>query len=151
MRRARLTRSTLTRPFLTRGLAALVLAATAVACDDAGPTVPTDPTDTAPTFTETFTGVLSRNGAVSFPFTVAAAGTATGTLTTILPDNTVPLGFAMGTWTGTNCVLVISNDNAIEFSQVVGSVGGAGILCLRVYDIGRINAATTFTVTVVHP
>lgn len=102
-------------------------------------------------FTETFTGVLNQNGAVTFPFTVTAAGTATATLASVLPDNTVPLGFAMGTWNGTSCQSVISNDNATEFTQIVGSVGSAGSLCLRVYDIGRVASTAKFTITVVHP
>ena len=151
MRRAPLTRTFLPRVLLTRSLAALVLAVTAVACDDAGLTTPTDTTTDTPTITETFSGTLSRNGAVSFPFTVFAAGTATSTLVTVLPTSTRSLGLAMGTWTGTACQIVVSNDSAIPFSEVIGSVGGPGTLCLRVYDIGRIGTTATFTIKVVHP
>lgn len=151
MRRDLLTRTFLTRSSLSRRLAVLLLAATAVACDDAGPTAPTDNTTEATNFTETFTGNLGRNGAVTFPFTASTKGTATATLVSIQPDNTVPLGFAMGTWNGTACQSIISNDNAIEFTQIIGSVGSAGALCLRVYDIGRVTTTTKFTVTVVHP
>jgi len=151
MRRVPRFRTFLTRSHLTRGLAALLVLATATACDDAGPTTPTDTTTEPTNFTETFTGVLGRNGALTFPFNVTATGTATATLAAVLPDNTVPLGFAMGTWNGTGCQSVISNDNALEFTQIVGSVGSAGPLCLRVYDIGRVATTATFTLTVVHP
>lgn len=151
MRRALLSRTFLTRSFLTRSLAVAVLAATAAACDDPGPTTPSEPTTVAATFTETFTGVLARNGALTFPFASTAAGTATATLASVLPDNTVPIGFAMGTWNGTSCQSIISNDNATQFSQIVGTVGSAGPLCLRVYDIGRVASTATFTLTVVHP
>jgi hypothetical protein len=151
MRRALLSRTFPPVSALTRALAALVLVATSAACDDPGPTTPDDPEEDAPTFTETFSGVLSKNGALTFPFNALAKGTATATLASVLPDNTVPLGFAMGTWNGQACQSVISNDNAIEFTTIAGTVGSAGPLCLRIYDIGRVATTAKFTITVVHP
>ena len=151
MRRVLRSRTFLPLSFLTRGLAAFMLVAASTACDDPGPTTPTDPEPDPATFTETFTGLLNRNGAITFPFTALAPGTATATLASVLPDNTVPLGFAMGTWSGNTCNSVISNDNSIEFTQIIGSIGSAGLLCLRVYDIGRVATTATFTITVVHP
>lgn len=135
---------------LTRGFAALLLVAGIAACDDPGPTAPDDDDTAAPVFTETFTGSLNPNGALTFPFTALASGTATATVAAMLP-NTVAMGFAMGTWNGTSCQAVITNDNAIEFSQIIGSIGSAGTLCLRVYDIGRLTTTTKFVITVVHP
>src|SRR5687767_7804547 len=61
----------------------LALAALGAAgCDEetAPPTTPTTPT---PTVTESFNGSLSRNGAVTFSFTVGATGQVTATLTTL--------------------------------------------------------------------
>ena len=151
MRRAVLTRTFLTRSLLTRSLAVLAVAATAVACDDPGPTTPTDPTPEVVTFTETFSGTLNRNGAITFPFFAAAAGSATASLADIGPDNTIALGFAMGTWNGQSCHLVISNDNALVFTTLTGSIGSGGQLCLRIADVGRIATTATFTLTVIHP
>ena len=151
MRRALITRTFSTRTLLTRGLAALAVAAATVACDDPGPTAPTTPTTVAATFTETFSGTLPRNGAITFPFTALAAGSATATLAAIGPDSTIALGFAMGTWNGQSCHLVISNDNALQFTTITGSVGSSGTLCLRISDIGRVATTATFTLTVVHP
>jgi len=151
MRRAVVLRTVFTRSRLARVLAALLLAASVVACDDAGPTVPSTTPDNTTTVTETFSGSLNSNSSVTFPFTVYSAGTATGSVVSIQPDGTIPLGLAMGTWTGSTCQLVISNDNALPFSSVVGTVGGAGTLCLRVSDIGRITSTTTFVVKVTHP
>ena len=136
---------------LGRALAALILLTAATACDDAGPTTPDDPDPDPTTFTETFSGVLSRNGALTFPFTATTNGTATATLASVQPDNTVALGFAMGTWNGQACASVISNDNAIEFTTITGTIGSAGALCLRIYDVGRVATTATFTITVVHP
>ena len=151
MRRVLRSRTFLSLTSLTRGLAALTLVAASTACDDAGPTTPTDPDTEVTNFTETFSGVLSRNGALTFPFNATAKGTATATLAAILPDNTLALGFALGTWNGQSCASVISNDNAIVFTQIAGSIGSAGALCLRIYDVGRVATTTTFTITVVHP
>lgn len=151
MRRALFPRTFPTRSRLTLGLAALAVAAATVACDDPGPTAPTDPTPVAVAFTETFSGTLPRNGAITFPFTALAAGSATATLAALGPDSTIALGFAMGTWNGQSCHLVISNDNALQFTTITGSVGSSGTLCLRISDIGSVATTATFTITVVHP
>ena len=136
---------------LMRSLAALLVVALSTACDDEGPTTPDDPDDDAPTFTETFSGSLAPNGALTFPFNAFARGTATATIASITPDNTVTLGLSMGTWANNACSIVISRDNAFEFAQITGSIGTAGALCLRVYDVGRLTTTTKFTVSVVHP
>lgn len=151
MRRVSLSRTFPPLSAITRTLAAFVLVAASTACDDAGPTTPDDPDPDVTPFTETFSGILNRNGALTFPFNATAKGTATATLSSILPDNTVPLGFAMGTWNGTTCNLVISNDNASENTVIAGTVGSAGSLCLRIYDIGRVATTAKFTIFVVHP
>lgn len=135
---------------LTRGLAALSLVAGVAACDDPGPTTPETTTTTTETVIETFRGTLNRNGAVAFPFDVFGAGTATATIQGVLPDTTT-LGFTMGTWNGSGCTAVLSNDNAGQNLQLVGTVGSAGTLCLRVYDVGRLTDKITFTVSVSHP
>lgn len=135
----------------TRVLLAVALAAGAAACDDPGPTAPPPPTQTAENVTSTYSGTLARNGAITFPFSVSAAGTATAVLNAVGPDNTVAVGLTMGTWNGVQCAAVISNDNATEFAQIVGSAGSSGTLCLRIYDVGRLSAPITFTVAITHP
>lgn len=149
MRPAVLRRPFLTRTLLTRSLAVLTLAATAAACDDPGPVAPTPTTATPVSFTETFTGTLARNGAVTFPFEALAAGTATATMAGLVP-RIEPIGFAMGTWNGLGCQTVISNDSAFEFATLTGTVGGPGRLCLRVYDVGGVTTPVKFTVSVTH-
>lgn len=128
-----------------------MLAVGATACDDAGPTAPVTDTPTATSVTETFSGQLARNGAVTFPFNVGTAGTVTAQILGIVPDNTVAVGLVMGTWNGTQCASVISNDNALEFSQLVGSAGASGSLCLRIHDVGLLSSTLTFTMRVTHP
>lgn len=131
----------------------LMLAAAVVAggCDNDVGNTPTEP---PPTVTETFTGTVDVNGGMSHTFTIAAAGTVTATLTEVTPDSTVPVGFALGTWNASSstCQQVIPNDAALQGLILTGSVQGAGILCVRLYDPGdKLTAPVGYTVTVVHP
>lgn len=136
---------------LLRTTLALTLAAGVAACDDPGPTAPVVEVPVVENVTETFSGNLGRNGAVTFPFAVSAAGAATASLAAVGPDNTVAVGLTMGTWNGVQCAAVISNDNALEFATITGSAGSAGTLCLRIHDVGRLSTTITFTLTVTHP
>lgn len=115
-------------------------------------TTPTTPT-TPNTTTETFTGTLNMNGAVTFPFVAGAAGTVTATLTTVAPDSSIAIGLSLGSWTGSACQISIANDSATQTTAVPGTVSAPASLCVRVYDTGKVTAAqpVTFTVTVVHP
>ncbi len=142
------------RPLL---VAALVAVASG-ACDsgehaDADPTEP----DPAPTISETFAGSVGQNGAVSFTFTTKAAGLATARLTVVNPDATIAVGLSLGVWDGAACQIVISNDNALAGAVVAGNVGGAGTLCARIYDVGKIPAPNpnpfqlAFEFIVIHP
>ncbi len=134
-----------------RTFLALALVTSVAACDDPGPTAPIPEVPVVETVTSTYTGILSRNGAITFPFRVESAGTATASLTEVGPDNTIALGLTMGTWNGLQCAAVISNDNALENATITGSAGSAGSLCLRVHDVGRLSTPITFTIRIVHP
>jgi hypothetical protein len=136
-------------------LAALV--AGAAACDSGD--TPTNPIDPTPPemITETFTGAVSQNGAVTFTFTTKAAGQVTARLTSVAPDDTIGLGVSLGEWNGLSCEIKITNDNALEGAGVAGNVSGVGILCLRVFDAGKIPNPNpdpmrlTFEVILTHP
>lgn len=132
-------------------LVAAALAASAAACDSGeAPTTPTTPTP-APTVTETFTGSITVNGAMTFPFSVAGSGTVTAALTTVGPDSGVSVSLSLGTWNGSLCQIVLANDSAIQGTVVTGSVGAAGTLCTRVQDVGKMVQPLTFQITVIHP
>jgi hypothetical protein len=136
-----------------QGVLLLGVLAGAAACNDNTITpTPTTPTPTANPITEPpFTGTLTRNGAVTYPFTATAGGTVTATLTTLTPDPALGIGLQIGTWTGSACQVVIANDNAAEKAAVTGTVTAAASLCVRVYDVGKLNAPADFNVTIVHP
>jgi len=123
----------------------------AAGCDN-NTTLPTTVID--PTiFTEVFSGTINQNGAASHPFVSQSSGTVVATLTSVTPDATQVVGVSLGTWTGSTCQIVIANDKATQSSQLQGSVGLAGLLCARVYDVGTITSGSpvTYELTVRHP
>jgi len=140
---------------LLPGILLLILAMSVAGCNDNTnntPTTPTTPTTPAtPATTETFTGTLQKNGAMTFPFTATSAGTVVVTLTSVT-DSSLQIGLSLGTWTGTACQTVISNDSAAQNAVVTGTLTAAASLCARVYDAGaKVNNPVDFTVTAAHP
>lgn len=128
------------------GLVALAL--TAGACGNSTTTTPTTPTPTS--VTDTFSGTLTKNGASSYAFSVSAAGTVYASLTSVA-DTSAIVGLSLGTWTGSSCTVVLSNDQAVQGSSVTGSVTSAGTLCARVYDVGKSTTPLDYQISVVHP
>lgn len=123
-----------------------------VGCSNNSPTTPTQPPPT--TFTEVFAGTIGQNGAASHSFIAQASGTVSLTLMSIQPDATVPIGIALGTWTGSACQIIIAADRALPGTILNGSVGSSGSLCARASDAaGTIAQGTTVTYEfqVVHP
>ena len=114
----------------------LALVLTFSGCDD-DPTPPTAPSP-PPMTTDTFSGMVNRNGAVTHTFTTQASGVATATLTALSPDSALVIGFSMGTWNGTVCQIVLADDRATQGTVVVGGVGTLQSFCMRIYDVGNI-------------
>jgi len=130
-------------------LAALVAAALSMsACGSNTPTTPSTPVVPS-TVTDTFSGTLSTNGASSFPFSVSAAGAVYLTLTSVA-DTSIAVGMSLGTWNGTVCSAILSNDAAIQGAAITGSATNIGNLCARVYDVGKVVSPLDYQITVVH-
>lgn len=137
--------------FVSRALL-LVCAALPFGACDSNTAAPTSPTPSIPvTLTDTFTGEVNRNGARTHSFLAEASGTVTATLTTLAPETIPAIGLSLGTWNGAACQIVIANDNAVQGTIVIGAASSAGNLCIRVYDIGKIDTLASYQVTVVHP
>ena len=114
-------------------------------------TTTTTTTPAAVSVTDTFTDTLTLNGAKTRSFAATGGGTITVTLTSITPDATTAIGVALGTWNGSACQLVITNDNAIQNTSVTGTATSAGNYCVRVYDAnGTLPNTETFVVSIVH-
>jgi len=138
------------RRSFNQGLLFAALAAiSASACGSETPQGPTGPS--APiAVVETFTGTLTINGAITFPFNAAQAGSTNASIKALAPTAGAVIGIALGTWSGTTCSIVLANDIASTGSVVTGAVQSAGSLCARVYDVGRLEAPTEFTIEVSH-
>ena len=136
---------------LYQRLFAILLAACAVAgCDDDTPTLPVTPTVPV---TETFTGQVTQSGSSIHTFSTTSSGAIAATLKAIGTDNTLVVSFALGTWTGSSCSVVLENPAATGGALLTGTMTGAGTLCVRVGDQGNIAASqpAAYTIEVTHP
>jgi hypothetical protein len=135
-------------------VALLVLAG--VGCDSGSSGLPTQP-DPPEMVTETFTGTVGQNGAVTFNFTTASAGQVTARVSVLSSGMDIPMGLSLGEWNSFACEIKISNDSAVLGTAIAGNVSGAGILCVRFHDAGKIPdpnpdpVRVTFELVVVHP
>lgn len=114
----------------------------------------TNPAD--PTTTETFTGILQPRGTAFYSFTVASYGTVNITLdevTGVQVAEDVPFEFEIGPGVprGTGCsptsVLVVAPGEGPHTSGVYD----AGILCVRLRELGNLPAPARFRITIAHP
>ena len=139
------------RVFNKRLFAIVLLACLAAACDDDNPTLPNTPTVLPKT--ESFSGVVTQNGAQTHNFDTGAAGAVTAVLKNVGADNTLIVSFALGTWTGTACSIVLANDAATGGAILTGTMTGIGTLCARVGDVGNVPSGpgVAYTIEVVHP
>jgi hypothetical protein len=102
--------------------------------------------------TETFTGTLSVNGAVTHNVFTGATGTISATLTSLGDNPPERVGFSMGTLAGATCSVVLHNDSAVVSSNLIGTVTTlAGSICVRVHDVGSLREPVSYTFTVTHP
>jgi hypothetical protein len=122
----------------------------AAACDN-GPSTVVPPSN--PIVTETFGGTLTKNGSITHQFAATSRGTVTVTLTKVDPDSTLAIGVSLGTWNGTSCQIVLSNDATTVGTGLLGAVSGVGNLCLKVYDAAGTVPPTSeaYSVDVAHP
>ena len=111
-----------------------------------------NPSPTPPSPTEIteppFTGTLTPNGGVSQPFTTIEAGPVNAIVRSLEPSTVI--GLALGTWNGTSCQWITANDNVGVGSGVAGLANGAGNLCARVYDVGKLTGPVKIQVQIRH-
>jgi len=134
--------------------ATLALALTAAACGGGDPIIPPPTAPSLPvtdTFPATPPGTLTPNGAVTHSFQAAAAGTVQASITT-LSDSAAVVGFALGTFNGTGCQLIIANDTAKQGTLITGAASSSGPLCVRISDAtGKLAGPIEYTLSVTHP
>jgi hypothetical protein len=133
-------------------LRSIVVAGATVAAAACGSDNIFNPTPGTPpvSITETVSNTVTVNGALTAPFTVSTIGAVTARLTALAPDDTVTVGLSLGTWNGAACALIITNDAAVLNTTVTGTAQSIGQFCARVYDVGKLTAATDFTIEITH-
>lgn len=135
-------------PLSVAVLTLLVAAASSACGSDPIVTTPTEPT----VVTETFSGTVTVNGAMTHNFFTTTTGTVTATLSELSPETTEKIGLSMGTFAVPNCSVVLTNDSAVKTSILTGTVTTlGGSLCVRIYDVGALTEPVAYTITVVHP
>ena len=135
-----------------------MLAAVA-ACGSSDPFLPTGPSTNPTVLTETFSGTLLRNSAYTHPFSVTDSGDVSVFLITSTDprdanNNAIPIGVSLGTWnvTTSSCATVVANDQMAPGTPIplTGRATAAGNLCVRVYDVGFVPAASTYELLIDH-
>jgi hypothetical protein len=139
------------------GLGLAVALAVASGCH----TTTTTLAPTPPPTTETFTGLLNPNGANVVSFATLGGGAVVATLTSVGPDATQTIGFALGTFNTVSnaCQVVFDNTAALQAASFNTQASTVGSYCVRIYDNGSVATAVangtatafTYTVTVTHP
>ncbi|HKE82300.1 MAG TPA: hypothetical protein VKB50_01030 [Vicinamibacterales bacterium] len=119
------------------------------ACGSNNPTTTPD-TSTPTAVTETNSDTLTVNGGKTQPFTVSKAGTVTATVVALDPDPAVVFGLSLGTFNGSSCTLIVTNDSAALNVTVTGTAQAAGSYCARIYDVGKLTAPTNYTLQITH-
>jgi hypothetical protein len=128
---------------------ALPLLLAVSACDSVLDDIPTTPDPV--TVTETFSGTININGAATHTFFTSATGAVTATLTSLGENPPAEVGLSVGTFAGSSCSLVITNDKAVVTSVVSGVVTTlGGSLCVRIYDVGRLTESVPYEIRVEH-
>jgi hypothetical protein len=131
----------------------VVLALVSAGCSEDD--LPTGPTVTPTIITEPpFTGTLTPNGGITYPFIATSFGAVVSTIVALdpSPDNTVRVGMSLGTWNGTVCQTILANDNSFIGTVINGQVTTAGQLCVRIYDAqGSLTEPVNFDIRITHP
>jgi hypothetical protein len=119
-----------------------------------GTSTTTTATVAAPTITETFDGTVAVGGSRFYSFSTAQNGTVTVTLTSVggqFVPSTITLGVGVGTPNGTDCTTSTSVSTSSGSTAQVTMTLSPGVYCARVYDVGNLFAAATFSATIAHP
>ena len=143
---------------LSRSVVVLALVAlTASACSDNTLSQLASASSTTPqTFTDTYTGTLSTNGAFTHIFTIQTLGSVTVTLLSLGPNTSQIVGMSLGVWTGSACSTSPQTggsavDTAVAGSSITLNATAAGNLCARLYDVGFITQPVIYTMQITHP
>lgn len=137
-------------------LLALVAFTTSACSDNTLSQLAAASTTTTQTFTDTYTGTLSQNGAFTHIFTIQTLGAVTVTILNLSPNTSQIVGMSLGVWTGASCSTSPQTggsaiDTATTGSSIQLNATAAGNLCARLYDVGFITQPVLYTIQITHP
>jgi hypothetical protein len=132
------------------GVALLFVVALATAACSNNPVLPTNPITGVPV-TDSFSGTLSKNGAFTHAFSIASLGSITAAIIGLAPNTSQIVGLQLGVWNGTSCTASSSTDVATTGSSITLTASAAGVVCVRLYDVGFIDDPVLYQLQVVHP
>ena len=89
----------LARPLVLLAAVALTTLSTAACSDNTLSQLAAASTTTPQTFTDTYTGTLSQNGAFQHIFTIQTLGAVTVTIINLSPNTSQVVGLSLGVWT----------------------------------------------------
>ena len=114
---------------------------------------PTSPSPPASPVTVVYDSQLYPGGTASRTLTVTQSGTVYLTLTSVRPDAAVALGLGVGIprADGGGCHLSQSISVASGATSQLSTNVDAGTYCVKVFDVGTLTDAVSFSVTIVHP
>ena len=101
-------------------------------------------------FTDTYS-TLSKNGAFTHAFSITSLGSITASIISLAPGPSQIVGFQLGVWNGTSCTTSSSRDGATTGSSSTLTASSAGILCVRLYDVGFVDDPVLYQLQVVYP
>lgn len=130
-------------------IGALVVAVAVMAACNNTPII-TTPTPASPV-TDSFSGTLSKNGAFTHAFSISTLGSITAAIVALAPDSAQIVGLQLGVWNGTSCTASSSTDVATTGSSITLTASSAGVVCVRLYDVGFISEPVLYQLQVVHP
>lgn len=110
----------------------------------------TTPTPGTP-LTDTWSGTLSKNGAFTHSFPISTLGSITATIVALAPNSAQIVGLQLGVWNGVSCTAASSTDTATTGSSITLTASSAGIVCVRLYDVGFVDDPVLYQLQVVHP
>ena len=135
---------------VTRVLVVLLVAVVAMVGCNNTPIV-TNPTVVGTPSTDSFSGTLSKNGAFTHAFSISTLGSITAAIVALAPNSAQIVGFQLGVWNGTSCTASSSTDVATTGSSITLTASSAGIVCVRLYDVGFVDDPVLYQLQVVYP
>jgi hypothetical protein len=101
----------------------------------------------------TFQSMLTESGESSRTFSPSRNGSAVVTLDAVGPPPTLVVGMGIGIprADGSGCLLSRAAITPAGTGTLFSMLVETGVYCVKIYDVGNVVDAATFTITIVHP